>query len=257
MFYHISQQKGLTELEPRVSTHKKAWVYALKDPKVGLVFAGRDNLGNKADDCFTQYGINSGGIPEIFELYDGCFNDIFKGKDCYIYELEDSGFKDNQTSWAPEWVSTKKTNIVGCRYIKDILEEIENLEKSGKFIIHRFQHTKNYQEFVEKRIRHVLYRNKSGWINIATIKHFYNIVQEYANETINENFQKGFENFSKIELKEAFEKFDSEYNGCFIRKEMVYLYPKEVKNWVDKKYENQYRKSLAKDFESDKIFTTN
>ena len=44
MFYHISREKGLTELEPRVSTHKEAWVYALTDPAIGLIFAGRDNF---------------------------------------------------------------------------------------------------------------------------------------------------------------------------------------------------------------------
>lgn len=245
MFYHISQQKGLTELRPRVSTHGKAWVYALKDPKIGIVFAGRDDLGNKADDNFTQYGINKKGIPEIFELYEGCFNEIFKGKDYYIYELEDSGFKANQTSWSPEWVSANKTKVVGCRYVKDILKEIENLEKKGEFIIHRYKNTKSYKEFVKTRVRQVLYRNKSGWVNITMIRHFNDIVQEYARETLDETFRKGFENLSESELKETFEKFDREYNGCFIRKEMIYFYPKEVKDWVDKKYDKQHNNSLS------------
>lgn len=170
MFYHISMRQGLKELEPRVSTHGEAWVYALKDPKIGIVFAGRDDLGNKADDYFTQYGVNDKGIPEIFELFDGCFGEIFKGKDCYVYELEDSGFKENQTTWSPEWVSTNKTKIIGCRHVKDILKEIEGLEEKGEFIIHRYQNTKEYKQFTETRMKQVLNRNKSGWINITAIR---------------------------------------------------------------------------------------
>lgn len=246
MFYHISMQKDLAELEPRVSTHGEAWVYALKDPKIGIVFAGRDDLGNKADDNFTKYGVNENGIPEIFELYDGCFREIFKGKDCYIYELEDSGFKGGQTSWSPEWVSTKKTKIVGCRYVKDILKEIEGLEEKGEFVIHRFENTKEYKEFTEARIKQVLNRNKSGWINIAAIKHFNNIVQEWVRENVSENFQKGFENLSQTQLKETFKQFDSKNNGLFIRKEMIYLYPQEVKKWVDKKYEKDSCLKMSK-----------
>ena len=87
MFYHISSKKGLTELEPRVSTHGKAWVYALTDPVIGLVFAGRDNLGNKEDDSFIQLGTTKDNIPYIYELYNGCLDEIFKNKNLRFSNL--------------------------------------------------------------------------------------------------------------------------------------------------------------------------
>ena len=245
MFYHISATKGLTELEPRVSTHGKSWVYALTDASIGLIFAGRDNIGNKADDMFTKYGVTPENIPEVFELYSGCLDEILKNKDCYIYELEDSGFMQNQTSWHPEWVSPKKTKVVGVKYISDILSEINRLEKEGKFVIHYYENTPSYNQFVESRIKPIL--SKNDWINVSLIKHYPQIVKKYVNENIENNYRKDYDNLTKQELKEVFEKLDKDNNkGLYVRKELLYLYPKETIEWINKKYENSKNIEFSK-----------
>lgn len=240
MFYHISREKGLTELEPRVSTHKEAWVYALTDPAIGLIFAGRDNFGYKADDSFTCFGTTKDNIPEVYELYEGCLEEILKNKDAYIYELEDSGFMENKTSWSPEWVSPNKTKIVGFKYIKDLLTEIKKLEKNGKYIIHYYKNTASYNSFVEGRILKYLSQCcKSGWLNISLIKHYKDIVKKFIDATIKDNFMDGFENLSHEQLQEFFNKLHAaKDNGIYVRKELLYFYPNEIIDWINKRYES-------------------
>lgn len=38
MLYHISKVSGVKVLKPQVSTHKKAYVYAIENPATGLLF---------------------------------------------------------------------------------------------------------------------------------------------------------------------------------------------------------------------------
>ncbi len=239
MFYHISSKKGLTELEPRVSTHGQPWVYALTNPTIGLIFAGRDDLGNKADDSFTSFRVNKDNIPEVFELYSGCLDEILKNKDAYIYKLEDSGFMTNQTSWAPEWVSPNKTKVVDSKYIPDLLAEIKQAQQDGKFIIHYYEDTESYNKLVEEKITNYLQNCcESGWINISLIKHYENIVKKFVKENLDRNYRKTYENLSCEQLNNVFDDLDKdENNGRFVRKEMLYLYPKETINWINKKYD--------------------
>ncbi|MDF2588581.1 MAG: hypothetical protein K0S41_2422 [Anaerocolumna sp.] len=43
MLYHVSNIHGLNTLEPKVSTHGKAYVYALEDSVTGLLFGVRQD----------------------------------------------------------------------------------------------------------------------------------------------------------------------------------------------------------------------
>ena len=45
MLYHISKTAGLKILKPHVSTHKKAYVYAIENVVIGLLFgASQDDF---------------------------------------------------------------------------------------------------------------------------------------------------------------------------------------------------------------------
>ncbi len=249
MFYHISSTKGLTELEPRVSTHGKSWVYALTDFSIGLVFAGRDYLGNKADDKFTKFGVTQDDIPEIFEYYSGCLDEILKNKDAYIYELEDSGFLANQTSWRVEWVSPNKTKVIGEKYVPDILAEIKKLEKEGKFIIHYYENTPSYNEFVRERIENLLdtyYTHCS--LNVALIKHYEGIVKDWVAKNIDENYQKNYKNLNSEQIQKVFNDLDNgEHHGKLVPTEMFYNYPQETVDWINKKYEAVLTQNTTKE----------
>lgn len=242
MFYHISAKKGLKKLEPKISTHKQAWVYALKNPTLGLVFAGRDNLGVKADDRFTKYGITQNQIPEIFELYEGCLNEIFKNKDCYIYKLEDSGFLSDKTTWSPEWVSPNETKINDAVYIPDILSEIKKLEAKNQFIIHYYKNTKQYNTMVKQRIETILtnYDNYHS-IPICLIKNYPEIVKDYISKKTNENFNKDVQNFSFEKLQEIYKTCENNKNNSeiFIPKEIYFYYPEKTCYWINQIYKTK------------------
>ena len=66
MLYHISKTAGLKALKPQVSTHKKAYVYAVENLVTGLLF------GSPHDDLdFMKSEEN--GIPVIMECYPDAF----------------------------------------------------------------------------------------------------------------------------------------------------------------------------------------
>ena len=62
MLYHISKIAGLKILKPQVSTHKKAYVYAIENVVTGLLF------GAPHDD-FDFIISEENGIPVIMECY--------------------------------------------------------------------------------------------------------------------------------------------------------------------------------------------
>ena len=61
--YHVSPVSGLTLLEPRVSTHGKAFVYAIENPVTALLF------GVHQDDFDFCISTDAAGCPELFECY--------------------------------------------------------------------------------------------------------------------------------------------------------------------------------------------
>ncbi|MBQ8798669.1 MAG: hypothetical protein IJZ55_03775 [Lachnospiraceae bacterium] len=45
MLYHVSSKMGLKTIQPHVSTHKKAYVYAIENMVTGILFgAGHDDF---------------------------------------------------------------------------------------------------------------------------------------------------------------------------------------------------------------------
>ena len=62
MLYHVSQKTGLKALQPHVSTHKKAYVYAIENMVTGILF------GAKQDDFDFIINTDEKGIPAIYEV---------------------------------------------------------------------------------------------------------------------------------------------------------------------------------------------
>lgn len=80
---------------------------------------------------------------------------------------------------------------------------------------------------------------KSGWLNISLIWHYKDIVKKFIDATIKDNFMDGFENLSHEQLQEIFNKLHAaKDNGIYVRKELLYFYPNEIIDWINKKYES-------------------
>lgn len=80
MLYHISKIAGLKILKPQVSTHKKAYVYAIENVVAGLLF------GAPHDD-FDFIISEENGIPVIMECYPDVFRYLSKAKNALSMRL--------------------------------------------------------------------------------------------------------------------------------------------------------------------------
>lgn len=137
MLYHASKTAGLKELTPRVSTHGKAFVYALKNRALALIF------GAAHDDLDFIIGERPKGA-EIWECYPHAFDLKFEGAACSLYELSEDSFQPHQTPWPPEWVSPQAVKVVSERPVVNLKEELQALEAGGDLVIHRYSQDPAY-----------------------------------------------------------------------------------------------------------------
>lgn len=145
MLYHISKTPGLNVLKPQVSTHGKAYVYAVENPVTGLLF------GAEHDD-FDFIILEEDGKPVIMECYPGAFSSVFRGKSCSVYEIPEDGFLRGATSWHPELVCESEVAVVKETYVSDLYMRLLEEEKSGNLVIRRYENTNEYKRPVSEHI---------------------------------------------------------------------------------------------------------
>ena len=78
--YHVSDTPGIKVLQPRVSTHKKAYVYAIDNLVTGLLF------GVDKDDFDFILSTDEEDRPLVYECYPDAFRLSYEGKGCSVYE---------------------------------------------------------------------------------------------------------------------------------------------------------------------------
>lgn len=145
MLYHISRTGGLKVLKPQVSTHEKAYVYALENPVTGLLFGA-------SHDDFDFIIDEEGGVPSITECYPGALSSIFEGKTCSIYQVSREGFMEGMTSWSPELVCENQVNVISETPVKDLYLRLLEEEKRGSLVIHRYENTPEHKKLVSEHI---------------------------------------------------------------------------------------------------------
>ena len=87
MYYHVSQTKGIKELIPHLSSHKKSLVYFSEKRENVLVYLSNaiekfckennfkwDGVWNK----WASYGFDSNGIQVIQEYYPNALEETYK-----------------------------------------------------------------------------------------------------------------------------------------------------------------------------------
>lgn len=145
MLYHISKTAGLKILKPQVSTHKKAYVYAIENMVTGLLF------GAPHDD-FDFIISEENGIPIIMECYPNAFRLIFKDKECSIYEVSEDRFMRGMTSWSPELVSENEVAVIREISVNDLYSRLLTEEVNGNLMIRRYEDTAEYKSLVSEHI---------------------------------------------------------------------------------------------------------
>ena len=146
MLYHVSPTAGLKKLTPRVSTHGKAYVYAIENMATGLLF------GVRHDDFDFNISTDSEDRPMICECYPGAFQSIFQGKGCSVYTVSDEGFERGRTGWEPELVCEREVPVLEETVIPDLCARLLELEAQGQLIIRRYEHTDEYRRTIAAHI---------------------------------------------------------------------------------------------------------
>ena len=147
--YHVSNQPGLKVLEPRVSTHGKAYVYATPYLEFALLFGSKKSNG----DLDGSYGLNKEGKPFFYEAYEGALKRRFEKEKCYIYEVDIRNFKTQQTSFKGEVVSEEPVKVLKCTEVDDLYEYLQTLIKNGELDFKPYSLDENYQDFITEHIK--------------------------------------------------------------------------------------------------------
>ena len=145
MLYHVSKTSDLKIIEPRKSTHKIAYVYAIDNIHTALLF------GAKKDD-FDFILDESDGKPIVYECYRDAFKEIYNNKSCSIYELNDEGFIRNKTGWEPELVSEHPAVVIKETKIDDLYGRLIDEVKSGDIILNLYDSSKEYKRMISNHI---------------------------------------------------------------------------------------------------------
>lgn len=166
--YHSSKKQGLKSIEPRVSTHGKSWIYAMKKPEYCLMF-----LGNHGD-IINQTGLKD-GVPFIAERFKGALKYAYKDLHGSIYTLEGADFKTGQTTFSCELVCDHICDVVKEEKIENALEKILQLESKGKITIYRYPTLPSWMpndksDLVEKVVE---WARKPGSTILEKIKQFH------------------------------------------------------------------------------------
>lgn len=146
MLYHVSHKSGLRVLQPRTSTHKKPYVYAIENMVTGLLF------GVKMDDFDFMISTDENDKPVVYECYPCAFQKIYQGKGCSVYEVSDEGFMRGMTSWEPELVCENEVSVIDEIVVADLYERLLEEEKSGNLKIYRYEFNDEYREKIASHI---------------------------------------------------------------------------------------------------------
>lgn len=155
MYFHASQVKGITTLEPRTSNHNIPLVYLSTKRENTLVYLSNavekfcKEKGFAHEGIWSKwgpYGFDSQGILQYEEYYPNALEETYGGVRGYIYSCinveEDIDF---DIKIPDAIVSRKKVHVDSCENIDDALVDIIRAEEAGQIRIVR------YNEFIAKR----------------------------------------------------------------------------------------------------------
>lgn len=178
MLYHVSNIGGIKVLEPKVSSHGKAYVYAIENRVTGLLF------GARWDDFDFILDANDSGTPEIYECFPDAFDRIYRGRRCYVYELTEGGFMRGMTGWSPELVSENAVRVISETVVEDLYSALSDASDAGELILHRYERSPEYKKMVSEHIVDRLIRFDALDKNDERFEKYYkNIIDALKNIT--------------------------------------------------------------------------
>lgn len=170
-FYHASQVKGITELEPRISNHDIPLIYFSDKRENVLVYLSNavEKVCKEAGFAYTgswykwgPYGFEKDGRLRLEEYYPDALEDTYKGVQGYIYSCNEIMLNDEIDIKIPNaYVSSQKTLVDSCEVVPDAYDAIIKAEREGKITILR------YDAFIQNRQR-------EAWLRSITLEEYEN-----------------------------------------------------------------------------------
>lgn len=130
--FHGSSAAGLKTIEPHVSTHGEAYVYASRDPMIALLFLG------KWDDFLLNVAHGDDALLEITERCAGALEAAFEGVGGSLYELKEKNFQVGRTRFDGELVSKESQTVLCETVCSDIYGELIAANERGALRIRRY-----------------------------------------------------------------------------------------------------------------------
>ena len=146
MPYHVSPFAGLKTLQPKVSSHKGGYVYAIENLVTGLLF------GAKWDDFDFILDTDENGTPVVYECYPDAFKSVYQGKNCSVYFLNEEGFQRNKTTWSAELVCENEVQVMEEHVIDDLYNRLLEEEQNKNLIVHRYAYCTEYRKTISNHI---------------------------------------------------------------------------------------------------------
>ena len=144
--FHVSAVPGIEILRPQVSSHGRAYVYAIDNLAVALLF------GAKHDDFDFILDVDEQGRPEVWECYPDAFRTVYEGKGCSVYEVSGEGFRRGVTGWDPEWVCETEVPVLSETAVEDLYALLLEKETGGELRVYRYQDEAGYKRMVSEHI---------------------------------------------------------------------------------------------------------
>lgn len=150
--YHVSGTPGIKVLQPRISSHGKAYVYAVEDLVTGLLF------GTRKDDFDFQINTDDTGKTHVYECYPGGLRKIYGGKSCSVYELSAESFQRGRTNWTAELVSEQEAAVRRETTVPDLYQRLTEEEEAGNLFLHRYSDSPEYKRRIAGHVADRLIR---------------------------------------------------------------------------------------------------
>ena len=171
MLYHVSSTPGIRVLQPRVSSHGKAYVYAIENLVTGLLF------GVPHDDFDFMLTADDSGLPSVYECYPDAFRQVYSGKACTVYQVQEEGFLRGVTGWNPELVCEREVEVLSESHVPDVYARLLEAEADGKLILYRYCDAPEYKKLISEHIADRLIRfRKLDSQDPRILEHFGKIV---------------------------------------------------------------------------------
>ena len=137
MLYHASKIRGMRTIEPHISTHGKAYVYAIRNQVTAVCF------GAPKDD-FDLLMDNQDGKTVLYECYPNAVERVYSGSSCSLYTIKEDGFLQGQTGWDEELVSENSVDVLQEQIIPDIYEYLLRATANEECKINLFSEDEEY-----------------------------------------------------------------------------------------------------------------